>query len=123
MIRRLFEAGADIFRINMSHTRMTRCGSWSRPSAMSRASYGRPIGILVDLQGPKLRLGTFAEGAVQLKNGQSFMLDSDKAPGDATRVNLPHPEILAALQARPRAAARRRQGAADRGGDARPSAP
>jgi len=62
------------------------------------SSYGRPIGILVDLQGPKLRLGSFAEGAVQLQNGQSFVLDSDKTPGDATRVQLPHPEILAALR-------------------------
>ena len=81
---------------------------------MSRASYGRPIGILVDLQGPKLRVGSFAEGAIQLKNGESFVLDSDKAPGDDSRVHLPHPEILAALKAGPRAVARRRQGAADR---------
>ena len=65
---------------------------------MSRASYGRPIGILVDLQGPKLRLGAFAEGSTQLKNGQSFVLDSDKTPGDNSRVQLPHPEILAALR-------------------------
>ncbi len=65
---------------------------------MSKSSYGRPIGILVDLQGPKLRLGAFAEGSVQLQNGQTFTLDSDKTPGDATRVNLPHPEILAALR-------------------------
>ena len=65
---------------------------------MSRVSYGRPIGILVDLQGPKLRLGAFAEGSTQLKNGQSFVLDSDKAPGDNNRVQLPHPEILAALR-------------------------
>jgi pyruvate kinase len=62
------------------------------------SSYGRPIGILVDLQGPKLRVGAFAEGGVQLKNGESFVLDSDPAPGDATRVHLPHPEILAALR-------------------------
>src|SRR6185312_8365376 len=62
------------------------------------SSYGRPIGILVDLQGPKLRLGSFTDGAVQLHNGQSFTLDSDKAPGDTSRVHLPHPEILAALR-------------------------
>jgi pyruvate kinase len=62
------------------------------------SSYGRPIGILVDLQGPKLRVGAFTEGGVQLKNGESFILDSDPAPGDATRVHLPHPEILAALR-------------------------
>ena len=65
---------------------------------MSKSSYGRPIGILVDLQGPKLRLGAFAEGSTQLKNGQSFTLDSDKTPGDNSRVQLPHPEILAALR-------------------------
>ena len=61
---------------------MTRCANWSRPFATSNSSYGRPIGILVDLQGPKLRVGSFAEGSIQLKNGESFVLDSDKAPGD-----------------------------------------
>ena len=98
MIRRLFEAGADIFRINMSHTPHENMRQLVANIRNVESSYGRPIGILVDLQGPKLRLGTFAEGAVQLKNGQNFTLDSDKAPGDATRVNLPHPEILAALR-------------------------
>jgi pyruvate kinase len=61
-------------------------------------SYGRPIGILVDLQGPKLRLGSFADGPIQLSNGETFVLDSDNSPGDRTRVHLPHPEILAALR-------------------------
>jgi len=98
MIRRLFEAGADIFRINMSHTPHENMRQLVATIRNVESSYGRPIGILVDLQGPKLRLGTFAQGAVQLKNGQNFILDSDKTPGDATRVNLPHPEILAALR-------------------------
>src|SRR6202008_4795011 len=98
MIRRLFEAGADIFRINMSHTPHDKMRELVATIRNVESSYGRPIGILVDLQGPKLRLGAFAEGAVQLQNGQTFTLDSDKAPGDATRVNLPHPEILAALR-------------------------
>jgi pyruvate kinase len=62
------------------------------------SSYGRPIGILVDLQGPKLRLGAFAGGSIQLNHGARFVLDSSKEPGDATRVQLPHPEILAALK-------------------------
>src|SRR5204862_4754986 len=61
--------------------------------------YGRPIGILVDLQGPKLRVGAFAAGPITLSKGASFQLDSDPAAGDDTRVQLPHPEILAALQA------------------------
>ena len=121
MIRRLFEAGADVFRINMSHTSHDKMRELVKTIRNVECSYGRPIGILVDLQGPKLRLGSFAEGAIQLKNGQSFTLDSDKTPGDNTRVQLPHPEILAALQPGPRAAARRRQGAADRRGNlARP---
>ncbi|CCD86878.1 Pyruvate kinase [Bradyrhizobium sp. ORS 285] len=98
MIRKLFEAGADIFRINMSHTPHDKLRELVATIRSVEASYGRPIGILVDLQGPKLRLGTFAEGPVQLNNGQSFVLDSDKTPGDTTRVYLPHPEILAALQ-------------------------
>ena len=98
MIRRLFEAGADLFRINMSHTPHDKMRELVATIRNVESSYGRPIGILVDLQGPKLRLGAFAEGAVQLQNGQIFTLDSDKTPGDATRVNLPHPEILAALR-------------------------
>ena len=98
MIRRLFEAGADVFRINMSHTPHDKMRELVKTIRNVESSYGRPIGILVDLQGPKLRLGSFADGAVQLQNGQSFTLDSDKTPGDATRVQLPHPEILAALR-------------------------
>src|ERR1700747_1206721 len=99
MIRRLFEAGADVFRINMSHTPHDRRRELVTPIRKVEPSYGRPIGILVDLQGPKLRLGSFAEGAIQLQNGQMFTLDSDKTPGDSTRGQLPHPEILAALRA------------------------
>src|SRR5690606_15263872 len=59
---------------------------------------GRPIGILADLQGPKLRVGKFARGAEELTPGQTFTLDDDPTPGDATRVHLPHPEILVAVQ-------------------------
>src|SRR5450631_1198429 len=98
MIRRLFEAGADIFRINMSHTSHDTMRELVKTIRNVESSYGRPTGILVDLQGPKLRLGSFAEGSIQLKNGESFVLDSDKTPGDNTRVQLPHPEILAALR-------------------------
>ncbi|MBV8699516.1 MAG: pyruvate kinase, partial [Bradyrhizobium sp.] len=98
MIRRLFEAGADIFRINMSHTPHDKMRELVATIRNVESAYGRPIGILVDLQGPKLRLGSFADGAIQLQNGQNFVLDSDKTPGDAKRVQLPHPEILAALR-------------------------
>jgi pyruvate kinase len=98
MIEKLWRAGADLFRINMSHT--DPAGMRERV-AMIRAveeKVGRPIGILVDLQGPKLRVGAFAEGGADLVKGQSFVLDSDEAHGDATRVRLPHPEILECLQ-------------------------
>jgi pyruvate kinase len=98
MIRRLFEAGADVFRINMSHTSHDKMRELVKTIRNVESSYGRPIGILVDLQGPKLRLGSFKDGAIQLHNGGSFVLDSDKTPGDNTRVQLPHPEILAALK-------------------------
>lgn len=97
-IRKLFEAGADVFRINMSHTSHDRMRELVATIRNVESSYGRPVGILVDLQGPKLRLGTFTEGAVELNNGAMFTLDSDPAPGDKTRVYLPHPEILKALR-------------------------
>ena len=98
MVRRLFEAGADVFRINMSHTSHDKMRELVATIRNVEGSYGRPIGILVDLQGPKLRLGAFADGPIQLNNGDTFVLDSDKTPGDKTRVHLPHPEILAALR-------------------------
>ena len=93
----LFEAGADVFRLNFSHG---SADDHRRRVATLRAlehASGRPIGILADLQGPKLRVATFAAGAVQLQTGQEFRLDLDTGPGDAARVGLPHPEIFAAL--------------------------
>ncbi len=69
-----------------------------RPCATVEARVGRPIGLLVDLQGPKLRIGSFAQGRVTLVSGEAFRLDLDPAPGDATRVCLPHREIFAALK-------------------------
>ncbi|MHB2165478.1 pyruvate kinase [Alsobacter sp. R-9] len=97
-IRRLHEAGADVFRINMSHA--SHDGMRERVAMIRdvEREVGRPIGILVDLQGPKLRVGEFADGAAVLKNGQTFVLDAVKTPGDATRVHLPHPEILRTLE-------------------------
>jgi pyruvate kinase len=97
-IRRLFEAGADMFRLNFSH------GSHADHEARHRAirdierDTGRPIGILMDMQGPKLRVGDFAQGAAELETGARFRLDLDKAPGDHSRTCLPHPEIFATVQ-------------------------
>jgi pyruvate kinase len=98
MIARLFAAGADVFRINMSHTSHDRMRELVSMIRSVERDTGRPIGILVDLQGPKLRLGTFAGGSAMLKAGDTFVLDSDPAQGDATRGYLPHPELFAAVQ-------------------------
>lgn len=97
-IARLHEAGADVFRINMSHAdhELMRTLVARIRDVEKRAS--RPIGILADLQGPKLRVGIFAKSQVALKVGQEFTLDDDETPGDETRVHLPHPEILAAVE-------------------------
>ena len=96
-IARLFEAGADVFRINMSHADHDSMRERIRTIRSIAEEYGRAIGILVDLQGPKLRIGKFRNDAVELVKGESFILDSNPEPGDATRVCLPHPEILSAL--------------------------
>ncbi|MCB1500772.1 MAG: pyruvate kinase [Bauldia sp.] len=98
IIRRLYDAGADIFRINMSHTDHARLRALVATIREVEAEVGRPIGILADLQGPKLRLGKFAEGAIDIGPEDVIVLDSDPTPGDRTRVELPHPEILAALE-------------------------
>ncbi|MCK9914615.1 pyruvate kinase [Microbacteriaceae bacterium K1510] len=98
MIARLFKAGADVFRINMSHTSPDRMREIVAMIRGVEQDTGRPIGILVDLQGPKLRLGTFADKAVMVKQGDTFVLDSDNTPGDATRAFLPHPEIFSAVE-------------------------
>ncbi len=98
MIARLFEAGVDVFRINMSHTSQDRMRELIATIRAIERNSGRPIGVLVDLQGPKLRLGTFLGGQAMVAKGDSFVLDSDSAPGDATRVYLPHPEIFMAVE-------------------------
>jgi pyruvate kinase len=97
-IERLFVAGADVFRINMSHTPHEAMRAFVAAIRAIEQRHGRPIGILVDLQGPKLRLDTFKQGGADLAVGSSFVLDSDPSPGDAARVHLPHPEILSALE-------------------------
>jgi pyruvate kinase len=98
MIARLFEAGADVFRINMSHTSHDRMRELVAAIRSVEEDYGRPIGVLIDLQGPKLRVGSFIGDAAMLEDGATFVLDSDPAPGNEHRVYLPHPEILAALE-------------------------
>ncbi|UYP32062.1 pyruvate kinase [Pseudomonas sp. Z8(2022)] len=97
-IRQLVEAGVNLFRLNFSHGEHADHAQRYQWVREVERELNQPIGILMDLQGPKLRVGRFAEGKVQLVNGQSLRLDLDTTPGDASRVNLPHPEIIEALQ-------------------------
>jgi pyruvate kinase len=98
VIAQLFEAGADVFRINMSHTPHERMRALVRTIRSIEEEYARPIGILVDLQGPKLRIGAFETDSVMLEHGATFVLDSDSTAGDTKRVYLPHPEILRSVE-------------------------
>lgn len=98
MIRALFTAGADVFRINMSHTSHQAASEMHVMLREAELELGRPIGILADLQGPKLRIGEMAGGEAELVAGQAFRIDLAPAPGDAARAPLPHPEIIQALK-------------------------
>jgi pyruvate kinase len=99
MIEKLFVAGVDVFRINMSHTNHDLLKTLHGHIRAVEAKVNRPIGILADLQGPKIRIGTFAEKQVLLRAGDTFIFDTDETPGNAQRVYLPHPEIFAAAKA------------------------
>ena len=98
VIRSLVEAGADVFRLNMSHGVHEEIAERHKIIRKVEADLGSPIAILADLQGPKLRLGVFANDEEDLVPGQEFRLDLSDAPGDATRVQLPHKEIFDALE-------------------------
>ncbi|SEO75399.1 pyruvate kinase [Salinihabitans flavidus] len=97
MIRALYEAGADVFRLNMSHGTHDEIREKHRIIRQIEKELDSPIAILADLQGPKLRVGVFANEEEELADGATFRFDLDDVPGDATRVQLPHPEIFAAL--------------------------
>ncbi len=98
-IAALFKAGADLFRLNFSHG--THEDHRARIAAIRQVEreVGRPIGVLMDLQGPKLRIGKFFDGPVHLKRGSRFRLDLSDELGGAERVGFPHPDALAALKA------------------------
>ncbi|MEJ5976834.1 pyruvate kinase [Novosphingobium sp. PS1R-30] len=98
MIGRLLRAGADAFRVNMSHGDHATHAATIAAIRAAEKDFGRPIGILCDLQGPKLRVGTFAESRTVIRHGSHFTLDRDPTPGDETRVYLPHPELFGVLQ-------------------------
>lgn len=94
----LIKAGADVFRLNFSHGSDTDHAARYAVIRKLEADLDYPIGIVADLQGPKLRIGTFAKGSTKLSSGQSFRLDLDPTPGDSQRVPLLHPEIYQALE-------------------------
>jgi pyruvate kinase len=98
MIEKLFVAGVDVFRINMSHTSHALLKELHGCIRNIERKVNRPIGILADLQGPKIRIGTFRDKEVQIKAGDKFTFDTDAAPGDGNRVHLPHPEIFASVK-------------------------
>ena len=97
-ITQLFEAGADVFRMNFSHG--VHADHQKRLDILRglEQKHGRPIGVILDLQGPKLRVGDFEDGLAMLKTGTAFRLDLDEALGNAERAELPHPQIFAALE-------------------------
>ena len=97
-IRALHAAGADVFRLNMSHGTQEEIGGRHAVIRQVERDTGRPIAILADLQGPKLRVGVFAKDAEELEEGAPFRLDLDEKPGDGGRVQLPHPEIFQSLR-------------------------
>lgn len=98
-IEQLFKAGADVFRLNFSHGSHEDHQDRYDTIRSVEEETGRPIGIMLDLQGPKLRLGTFRDGSALLGMGRRFRLDLNvEEPGDVTRAPMPHPEIFEVLQ-------------------------
>jgi pyruvate kinase len=98
MIRKLMLAGADAFRINMSHGDQKQKAKLVEHIRLLEKEFHRPTTILFDLQGPKLRVGQFAGGRAMLANGSRFIFDRDEKPGDTRRVLLPHPELFESVR-------------------------
>jgi len=98
VLRSLFLAGADAFRVNMSHGEHKQHAATIAAIRALEKEFNRPIAILADLQGPKLRVGCFEGGKAVLTHGATFTFDRDPAPGDVSRVELPHPEIFAVVE-------------------------
>lgn len=98
MIRRLIVAGVDVFRLNFSHGSHQDHGERYKAIRDMETELGRPVAVMADLQGPKLRIGRFADGKIEIVPGQKFRLDLDPTPGTVDRVCLPHKEIFDAIQ-------------------------
>src|SRR5688572_12413728 len=98
MMRALFEAGVDVFRMNFSHGTHEAHRKNLETARMLEKEYNRPIGMLADLQGPKNRIGKFKNDSIAITEGQKIRFDLDTALGDDTRVNLPHPEVIQCMK-------------------------
>lgn len=94
MMRKLFEAGVDVFRLNFSHGDHAAHRKNVETARALEKEFDRPVALLADLQGPKLRIGSFKDGGIDLKEGQKFRFDLDDKLGDENRVQLPHPEVI-----------------------------
>jgi pyruvate kinase len=99
MMRALFEAGADVFRVNMSHATPESLREAHEIVRKLEKEFSRPIGILIDLQGPKLRIGNFDSGAIRLTEGDGVSFVRRQSVGGLGHVHLPHPEIFQAVEA------------------------
>lgn len=98
MIEKLFDAGVDVFRLNFSHGTHEDHAARIKQIREISEEKGRPIGVIGDLQGPKLRVGQFKKGSIDLEKGMMIRFDLDTTEGDEKRVNLPHPEVISALK-------------------------
>lgn len=98
MLARLFRAGVDAFRVNMSHGEHADHAATIQAIRQMEKDFHRPIAILADLQGPKLRVGKFKDGEAVIRHSGHFTLDRNPEPGDETRVQLPHPELFGLLE-------------------------
>lgn len=94
----LAEAGVNVFRLNMSHGAHADVTKLHSAIRQAETTLGRPLGILADLQGPKIRCGVFEKGPVHLSKGKTFTFDLEESPGSVDRVQLPHPEIFKVLE-------------------------
>lgn len=97
MLRTLFETGVDVFRLNFSHGTHEAHAANVKSIRKIEEDHGRPIGIIADLQGPKLRIGKFESSSIELERGMRIRFDLDKTPGNKERVCLPHPEVIEVL--------------------------
>ncbi|WBY16758.1 pyruvate kinase [Erythrobacteraceae bacterium WH01K] len=98
MLRRLFRAGVDAFRVNMSHGEHAQHAETIKAIRALEKEFHRPIAVFCDLQGPKLRVGKFKDGKAVIRHSGHFTLDRRDEPGDETRVQLPHPELFGLLE-------------------------